>query len=427
MNSIVNQFTDYIRRAMAMDFDILSKSLAISNVALNDINNILTITTTTPHNLIKNSYVFLDGLYYKEAINYIKKVEVIENYIKKNLIEINIPFDVSFNINTFLKLTGFTDVSLNKDFLIKNITIGSNDTINLQGYINQTEVPNIDIQNEGFACYKLYDDFYIDVSGININDNYINNLGNIAGAYNGMKVVDEVVDVNIFKVKLVSSGLSVKPVYKPIYFTGAKIKVNTFVDTSMSLNQDMIDNEISDFQDNMSDGKLFIVKSNSDISQNQTLVESSFTAIGNGITNFSAQNTQFLQAVLLFRVQRDVLNNNRSQYILGYKANEIAENFEGIFSKHINSVFFDFDIAYKNVSKLNFIYESIFTGVSNLDRVGDLPNTVFYIMTANFKVSRFVFGYGENSINNIGVPIKKVDIKMRNDRNSNEDLISYGN
>ncbi len=424
MKAVINQFTDYLRRALTQDLDLLSDKMTISNVIVDEINHILTITTQEEHKLVAKQYVYLENIYYKQDINFIKN----DIYNFNKVILINVDYDVSFNKGQFIKINGFTDSDLNKEFFIDSMRVEENGTLTLIGFFINQFVPVVDIQNEGFLVYKFVDDVVVDSSGLDVKNNYLTNNGsNIAGAYNGLKFVKEVVDVNTFKVDLIKNSLSIQPNYKEVYLENATLKKNMQIYTINEINDDLVNDAISSMQENKVNGCLFISKNSSDVSQNLVNINSSYNTMGVGLSNFSAQTTNYFDVNLVFRVKREALDdingNKRSHYVLGYEANEVIENFENIFSKHINSVFFDYSIK---EDLINIFMQSIFQGITNIQSINDVNNSVFLMTTAKFKVSRYITSYGEFINNKVGIPIKKVEIKKVNSKDDIEESIIYG-
>lgn len=413
--SITNETKKYLMRTLPLQTDLLSNNYQISNVILDEVNNILTITTLTKHNIVKlKSFVFLDNLYYKEPVESFKllKPSSLTKY-QDYYYEIKLNYgSVNFNNLSLVKLREFIiNTNVNKDFVIINLEIKQENEIEklyIYGYFTDFSKINVDIQNQGIFCYKFNDEVFIKQSTKEVD--FYNTNSFIGGCYNGLKLVSEIVNDFTFKVKLHDNNNLIIPDYKDIYFNEGIVKTEIKINSAPELTNENIMQILNQFKENKPQGHLIITRSNTDITEGGLNVDNLNNSLGAGVQNYFAQQNMSYIATLFFRVKRE----NDEHYILGEEANEIVEDFEKQIGSLVNSLFFAYELNYYNVLRIQELYQSIFSNTGKIEKINQVEDAVFYKVEFNFKISKYVSNYNKYQTNSVGIPIKKINFDINN-------------
>ena len=414
-SGITNDICFFFKRALPNYIDFLTTNIKITNYVVNNLNNEVTITTETPHNLEVNSFVFIHNVLYGYSISSIIEEEIEIQYLTQKLVKITFNKSIIANENQIIDIKGITtNPALNSKFIIyKCIADKNSDAVSYYGKYENTNIvtTGVNIVNEGAVYLPFTDDIFA-TNTINERTGFSTTM--IGGTYNGLKIVKSIIDSTNFTIKLYENTAVLQPdVPSFIDYTNANIKINNQIFGVTSINNEILENAATHLQQN-SLQSVFLISKNSNTS----------SAFGTSLTNETV-NSSFgfdlldeeivFNCSLLFKVERKSYDTNTLHYVLGYQANQITDYFTRVMKSLSNRLFFETNVFLSNTAKTNVVYKSYFTGSANITNLNNVENGVFKSCNFNLKITRQEVNYGTFSINNFGIPIKEINLDVEFD------------
>lgn len=402
-NGITNDVWFYFLRTLPSFTDMLSTNFSINNLSLNTETNILTIVTNGEHELEANEYVFLQNLLYGYEVSYIKEVETEVNYLLDNYIQFEIPYGLHISNNTVVLLKNFNNTNYNTDFVVYRTEILENGNTLITGKFKDKllDTTGLDIVNEGVLFLNIQDDMF--TSEQKQTTGFATTR--VGGAYNGLKIVKEVVDANTFTVDLsVNNNIVLQPDYTSLIdFENAVVKCNLQLFTSTATTDALKNKSAEDLKNQKA--VLYLAKQNNlptlngfDTRNAQIDPRSAFI--------FQDEQINFI-ATLIFRVDRE--DNNH--YILAKQSNQISDHLTRIMRQITGRYFYSENTILTNEAVASTLYKSYWNGSTRVEDLNNIENSVFKSVDFEFKITRqdlIVSNYNGMQINDISFPIKKV-------------------
>lgn len=401
-SGITNDVWFYFLRTLPNFTDILTTNFSINSVSLNTNTNILSITTDAPHNLEENEYVFLQNILYGYEINYIKEVEKEINFLDDKFVEFEISYDIQLPNNYVIPLKNFTNPILNSNFVVYETDIIEGKTI-ISGKFKDRNIDTagLDLINEGSVFLNIQDDMF----GSGAMEKTGFSTTRVGGTYNGLKIVDSIVDEYTFTVDLtVNTKAIIPPAYSNLIdFETGVVKTNIQIYTTNEINDNLTNDSVADLLDNK--GVLYFVK------QNNLATLNGFDTRNTQIdprTGFDLMDEQIsFIATLVFRVERE----SETHYVLGKMSNQISDHLTTIMRSITARYFFEEDTILKNTAITTTLYKSYWNGSTQVRNLNSVNNSVFKSVDFEFKITRqdlVLASYNNFQINEVGFPIRKV-------------------